>query len=267
MILEKRPTSEIKKAAREEGMRFLRESAVERVMLGHDDAARDQQGDVRRMSTLSTRFAAGRDAAAGRGRDRRQPRVGGEPSTCAAGRAIVRGARGRAAAGRRARAVADATEHPRSRRRSSARVGRVLERLGRPRRVGLVVPDPVAKVSLVRFEQVPAARQDLDQLVRWQVRKAAPFPIEEAQVSYVPGRPGRPTARSSSCRWRGATSSRNTKQLCAEAGAHAGMVDLATFNVINAVLAEPAPPRPGDWLLVNVAAGLRVDRDSARHRS
>jgi len=34
MILEKRPTSEIKKMAREEGMRFLRESAVERVMLG-----------------------------------------------------------------------------------------------------------------------------------------------------------------------------------------------------------------------------------------
>src|ERR1700741_1726953 len=34
MILEKRPTSEIKKAAREEGMRFLRESAVERVMQG-----------------------------------------------------------------------------------------------------------------------------------------------------------------------------------------------------------------------------------------
>src|SRR5213594_955336 len=34
MILAKRPTSEIKKAAREEGMRFLRESAVERVMEG-----------------------------------------------------------------------------------------------------------------------------------------------------------------------------------------------------------------------------------------
>src|SRR5213083_2791720 len=34
MILEKRPTSEIKKAAREEGMRFLRESAVEQVMRG-----------------------------------------------------------------------------------------------------------------------------------------------------------------------------------------------------------------------------------------
>src|SRR5499426_3006701 len=34
MILEKRPTSEIKKAAREEGMRFLRESAVEQVLAG-----------------------------------------------------------------------------------------------------------------------------------------------------------------------------------------------------------------------------------------
>ena len=34
MILAKRPTSEIKKAAREEGMRFLRECAVERVMEG-----------------------------------------------------------------------------------------------------------------------------------------------------------------------------------------------------------------------------------------
>jgi type II secretory ATPase GspE/PulE/Tfp pilus assembly ATPase PilB-like protein len=34
LILEKRPTSEIKQAAREEGMRFLRESAVERVMSG-----------------------------------------------------------------------------------------------------------------------------------------------------------------------------------------------------------------------------------------
>jgi type II secretory ATPase GspE/PulE/Tfp pilus assembly ATPase PilB-like protein len=34
MILARRPSSEIKKAAREEGMRFLRESAVERVLTG-----------------------------------------------------------------------------------------------------------------------------------------------------------------------------------------------------------------------------------------
>jgi type IV pilus assembly protein PilB len=34
MILDRRSTSEIKKAARDEGMRFLRESAVERVLNG-----------------------------------------------------------------------------------------------------------------------------------------------------------------------------------------------------------------------------------------
>jgi len=34
MILARRPASEIKKAAHEEGMRFLRESAVEKVLLG-----------------------------------------------------------------------------------------------------------------------------------------------------------------------------------------------------------------------------------------
>ena len=128
--------------------------------------------------------------------------------------------------------------------------------------IGLVIPDPVAKVSLVRFEQVPARRQDLDQLVRWQVRKAAPFPVEEAQVSYAPGLRGADgqefvviSARRDIVR--------EYEEVCAELGAHAGIVDLATFNVINAVLAGAAPPA-GDWLLVNVDRGLRVDRDPAR---
>jgi type IV pilus assembly protein PilM len=132
-------------------------------------------------------------------------------------------------------------------------LGRVFDRLGgRPRRVGLVMPDPVAKVSLVRFEQVPPRRQDLDQLVRWQVRKAAPFPVEEAQVSYTPG-------------FRGADGQefvvisarqdivREYEEVCSELGSHPGLVDLATFNVVNAVLAGSAPPS-GDWLLVNVTA-------------
>ncbi len=50
-----------------------------------------------------------------------------------------------------------------------------------------MLPDTVAKVSLLRFEKVPAEPQDLDQLIRWQVRKAAPFRIEEAQLAWVPG--------------------------------------------------------------------------------
>jgi type IV pilus assembly protein PilB len=34
MILERKPISEVKRGAREQGMRFLRESAVERVLMG-----------------------------------------------------------------------------------------------------------------------------------------------------------------------------------------------------------------------------------------
>lgn len=131
-------------------------------------------------------------------------------------------------------------------------LGAVLGQLGgRARRIGLVVPDLVAKVSLIRFEQVPARVQDLDQLVRWQVRKTAPFAIEDAQVSYVPG-----VRTAEGQEFVVALSRRDIVQeyegLCAEAGAHAGLVDLSTFNVINAVLAGSGAPG-GDWLLVNVA--------------
>ncbi len=132
-------------------------------------------------------------------------------------------------------------------------VERVLERVGNPRRVGLVVPDLVAKVSLVRFEHVPARAGDLDQLVRWQVRKTAPFPIDDAQISYVPGlkaADGQEFIVSLAKR----SVVEEYEGLCASAGAHAGIVDLATFNVINAALAAMPPTTgPSDWLLVHVA--------------
>jgi Tfp pilus assembly PilM family ATPase len=139
-------------------------------------------------------------------------------------------------------------------------LGRVFEQIGRPKRVGLVVPDVVAKVSLVRFEQVPARMADLEQLVRWQVRKTAPFPIEEAQVSFVPGSKMSPADGSGGGQEFVVSLARRAtieeyESVCADAGAHAGIVDLATFNVVNAVLAATPAMGTGhtDWLVVNVA--------------
>jgi type IV pilus assembly protein PilM len=133
-----------------------------------------------------------------------------------------------------------------------AAVSRVLEKVGRPRRIGLVLPDAIAKVSLIRFEQVPARAQELEQLVRWQVRKTAPFPTEEAQISFVPG-----LGAADGHEFIVAVARREVvteyEGICAEAGAHAGLVDLSTFNVINAVLAGSGSPET-DWLLVNIAA-------------
>jgi Tfp pilus assembly PilM family ATPase len=131
-------------------------------------------------------------------------------------------------------------------------LGRVLDRLGRPRRIGLVVPDVIAKVSILRFEKVPPRAQDLDQLVRWQVRKTAPFPIEEGQVTYVPGIVA-PDGQDFIVSVARRAVIEEYEGLCAAAGVHAGIVDLATFNVINAVIAATSEPA-GDWLLVNVAA-------------
>ena len=135
-------------------------------------------------------------------------------------------------------------------------IGRVLERTGRPRRIGLIVPDLVAKVSFVRFEQPPSRAADLEQLVRWQVRKTAPFAVDEAQVSFVPGLKAADGQEFVVSLARRAVIE-EYESICAEAGAHAGVVDLATFNVINAVLAA-APPvsasgADADWLLVNIA--------------
>ena len=132
-------------------------------------------------------------------------------------------------------------------------LGRVLERVGRPRRIGLIVPDPIAKVSLVRFEKVPQRAQDLDQLIRWQVRKAAPFAIEDAQVSYVAGILA-PDGQEFVVTLARRDVVQEYEDLCAAHGAHAGIVDISTFNVINAVLAGGAPEPSADWLLVNVAS-------------
>lgn len=126
---------------------------------------------------------------------------------------------------------------------------KVLEGVGRPRRVALILPDAVAKVSLVKFETTPGAK-DLEQLIRWQVRKAAPFAVEDAQVSFVRG-----ATHADGQEYLVSLARRDIVQeyeeVCAEAGTQAGLVDLSTFNVVNAVLAGGAVV--GDWLLVNVA--------------
>ena len=129
----------------------------------------------------------------------------------------------------------------------------VLQKLGhRTKRIALVLPDSVAKVSLVRFEKVPAKAQDLEQLIRWQMRKAAPFRIEDAQIAWQPA-----LALPEGGREYLVTVARRDiiqayERLCDSIGVHAGLVDIASFNQINAMLAGESIA--GDWLLIDVAA-------------
>lgn len=133
----------------------------------------------------------------------------------------------------------------------AASLRNVVDRLGsRPARVALIIPDVAARVSVVRFEQVPQRREDLDQLVRWQVRKAAPFPIEDASVSYSPGARGTDGSAEFIVVLARNDVIKGYEDACADVGLHAGLVDIASFAVVNLALAA-APSTGGDWLVVH----------------
>ncbi len=134
-----------------------------------------------------------------------------------------------------------------------AALGRALEQAGvRARRLGVVVPDSVARVSLVRFDTVPSRPRDLDELIRWHLRKAAPFRLEDAQIAATPG-----AAVDGGREFIVVLARRDVvaeyEQVCAEVGAHAGLVDLSTFDLINAALLASRQPPSADWLLVHRA--------------
>ena len=124
----------------------------------------------------------------------------------------------------------------------------------RATRVGLVVPDSIAKVSLVHFDHVPKRPADLQRLAAWQLRKAVPFRVEDAQIACAPGAPGSDGGQEYVVALIRRDIVEEYESICTEVGAHAGLLDLASFNLVNAAVAMSAPLH-GDWLLVHVASG------------
>ena len=140
-----------------------------------------------------------------------------------------------------------------------------LERLGQhPRRVALVIPDTAAKVSLVRFKDVPSRGSDLEELVKFQIRKAAPFRVEDSQVSFAAG------DRSAEGQEFVVVQARRDivaeyEQACQGAGATAGVVDLSTFGLAQCAL-RTTSGLTGDWLLIHAGAdGATIAIYRGRH--
>jgi len=120
-----------------------------------------------------------------------------------------------------------------------------------PKRAALVIPDSAARVSLLTFEELPQKAADVDQLVRWQVKKTTPFSIEDAQVSSVVTHtaPGATTVAAVAAQ-RDVVA--QYEVAVSALGTHVGLVDVASLNVLNASLANGNAPA-GDWLLVCLA--------------
>jgi Tfp pilus assembly PilM family ATPase len=153
-------------------------------------------------------------------------------------------------------------------------LGKALERAGvrSVRRAALIVPDTVARVSLLTFEQLPAKTADIEQLIRWQVKKGTPYPIDEARVTWTQAH------KTATATVLAAVVARRDviaeyEAVATKLGIHAGVVDLSSLNVMNAVIAANAAS-PNDWLLVTMApeaTTLAIGRGSDlmfyRHRA
>jgi type IV pilus assembly protein PilM len=137
----------------------------------------------------------------------------------------------------------------------SAAVARALssacQSLGlKPKRVALVIPDVAAKVSLVRFDQTPTRRDDLNQLIRWQVKKSTPFGVDDACLTYTPGTRG-PNGSEFVVVVARKETVREYESVCEQVGIEAGLVDICTFGVINLFLSSNLGTA-GDWLVVHM---------------
>ena len=126
----------------------------------------------------------------------------------------------------------------------------VLERAGvlGDGRIGLVLPDPVARVALLPAAEVRArGRAEREELIRFRLKKAVPFDIREAHLSFREvGAPGQePTflvvaiLRSILDEYEGA---------CRALGVEPGLVQLTGLAILDAV--EESRP-PADRVLVN----------------
>jgi type IV pilus assembly protein PilM len=120
----------------------------------------------------------------------------------------------------------------------------------KPKRVALVIPDIAAKVSLVRFDQTPTRREDLNQLIRWQVKKSTPFAVDDACLTYTPGTRGANGSEFVVVVARKETV-REYESVCEQVGIEAGLVDICTFGVINLFLSSNLGT-VGDWLVVHM---------------
>ena len=121
----------------------------------------------------------------------------------------------------------------------------------RPGRVSLVLPDNLAKVSLLALPERPASRRQLEEIVRFRLRRSVPFRMEDAALSYqvLPG-------DGKAIHVLVALVRRYVVELYERAieaaGARPGLIDLCTPNLFNLCRAEvTAAASGGDVALLN----------------
>jgi len=136
-----------------------------------------------------------------------------------------------------------------------ARIREVFEASGtRPGRVALVLPDSLAKVTLLQLPEPPSSKRQFAEMVRFKLRKAVPFKLEEAAISYQLLPPQGSEATALVAVMLRSTVEQYERHL-EEIGARPGMVSLCTpnlFNLCRGALTNGATAG-GDVALLNCA--------------
>ena len=114
-------------------------------------------------------------------------------------------------------------------------------------RVAVVLPDTAARVALVPAVEVPAKKPaEIDEVLRFRLRKAMPFEIRDARVAHAaPGsRPNDALVVAAAA----GTVVGGYEEVCRSLGLAPGLVEVAGMALARAAFAGGAP---GDGLLVN----------------
>jgi type IV pilus assembly protein PilM len=133
----------------------------------------------------------------------------------------------------------------------------LLQVAPREDRVSLVLPDSVARVSILKFNRMPATRREVLELIRFRMQKVLPFKIEEAALDYQLLSDSAASEPDFLVTLAQRPVLFQYERLLGGLERHAGLVDLESFNLVNLIARFPERTSldQGDWAMVNAAPG------------
>ena len=107
----------------------------------------------------------------------------------------------------------------------------------KPGRISLVIPDNVAKISLLALPERPPTRKQLEEILRFKLRRSVPFRMDDAVISYqvIPAE-GKAVNVLVALMHRLVVE--QFESVVRAAGARPGLVDLCTPNLLNLCRSE-----------------------------
>jgi hypothetical protein len=124
----------------------------------------------------------------------------------------------------------------------------VLERAGvlAGGKIALVLPDPVARVALIPAAEVKGRAAEIDEILRFRLRKAVPFDVRDAQVAHTHVGTGEGAMVMVAAILKPVL--QGYESACRDLGLHPGVVEIAGLALFEAALRQQGR---GDRIIVN----------------